>query len=214
MFLNDDVPSGTWRWLGCAAVTLLFVAIGGISLISAGAFDPAINGTLQHKIELTSQDVPALSSTLRWLDVSTPNEDYSLRMRARLLDGESDVGYGLALGGEGQYVLVALSPLGYLTVREYTDANELESSTAGRRLSQGHELPWQTWPHIRSGEQSNEIWINVNDGVISSIRINGELLQTQEFSLEGNRIGLWAESFGKSTLIDFLEVELYYQGTL
>ena len=32
MAMNDDVPPGTWRWLGGAAVIILIFAIGGIGL--------------------------------------------------------------------------------------------------------------------------------------------------------------------------------------
>lgn len=208
MALNDDVPSGTWRWLGCAAVTLLIIAIGGISLISAGTFDPNINGTLQKRVDLSSHEVPAQSDTLQWLDLATPNEDYSLRMQARLSDGEADMGYGLAVGGSERYVLVAVSPLGYLTVRDHREA---DSSGSGQMLSDSSILPWQTWPHVRSGEQVNEIWINVNGGAISNIRINGELLQTADLPLEGKRVALWAESYGDSASVEFLELELFYQ---
>jgi hypothetical protein len=207
---NNDVPPGTWRWLGCAAIILLVAAIGGIGLISAGAFDPDIIGTLRNRVELAAQDVPAQSGTLQWLDVSTPNEDYSLRLRARHSDGETNVGYGLAIGNDDGFVLVALSPLGYLTVRDVSDANELESGTVSRPPSDERNLPWQTWPHIRSGEQINEIWIDVNDGAIAGIRINRELLQTRNLPLEGKRIGLWAESFGGSSTIEFLELELFH----
>lgn len=211
MASSDDVPSGIWRWLGCTAITLLFIAIGGIGLISAGTFDPDFNGPLQSKISLFRQHVPARSSAIHWLDHSAPEIDYSLRMRAKLSEGESDVGYGLTLGGSEGYILVALSPLGYLTVRDQGYANEVSPSDSSQHNSERPYLPWQTWPHVRTGEQSNEIWINVNSGAISEIRINGELLHVQDLPLEGRRIGLWAESYGKAASIEFLELELFYE---
>jgi hypothetical protein len=210
MSSNNDVPPATWRWLGCAAVILLVAAIGGISLISAGAFDPDINGTLRNTFELASKDVPAHSSALQRLDVATPKSDYSLRLRARHSDGETNVGYGLAIGNDDGFVLVALSPLGYLTVLDVSDANELESVTVSRQPSDERNLPWQTWPHIRSGQQSNEIWIDVNEGAITGIRINRELLQTQDFAVDGDQIAIWTESFGEAATIEFQELELFY----
>jgi hypothetical protein len=211
MASDDEVPSGTWRFLGCAAVTLLFVAIGGIGLISAGTFDPKINGELQSRLTLFRQDVPAQSHTLRWLDLAAPDQDYTVRMRARFSEGEADIGYGLTLGAGEGYVLVALSPLGYLTVRDQGDANAANSSVSSQGDSERPNLPWQTWPHVRTGEQSNEIWINVNNGTISEVRINGEMLHMQDLPLEGTGIGLWAESYGGPASIEFLELELFYK---
>ena len=133
-----------------------------------------------------------------------------MRLRAKPSGGETDIGYGLVVGDDDLYLLVALSPLGYLTVRYVSDTDEANSGDATRQQSKESGLPWQTWPHIRTGEQSNEIWLDVNDGAVSGVRINRELLQTEDFPLRGNQIGLWVESFGDSAEIDFAEMELFY----
>ena len=211
MTKNEDVPSGTWRWLGGAAVFMLVVAIGGISLISAGTFDPPINGALQSTLQLTPQTVAAGSASLNWLDITAPEDDYSLRLRARANEDFTDVGYGLAVGNAERRVIVAVSPHGYVTVRVDDEMEELYSGDLTRSNTQEPNLPWQTWPHVRTGSQSNEIWIDVNDGEISGVRINRELLATRPLPVEGGRVGLWATAFSEESTVEFLELEIFYQ---
>ena len=170
-------------WLG---LLLLLVLAAGLALVSAGMFDPPLNGTVwrERPLPLSTQTIPPESHTLVWLDEPLPDTDYSLRLTAVHQSGEPDAGYGLMVGSEGRSLAVLVSPLGYVTVR----------------LGETAVVPWQPWPHVRTGMEPNEIWLNmggVEGNGRAAVRINRELLWTGEVGVLAGQVGLVGESHGR-----------------
>ena len=126
-----------------------------------------------------------------------PSGRYSLRLTAAREDGETDIGYGLALGDENEYLAVAVSPLGYLSVWQKSGA---ETDTI---------LPWQTWPHVGRGLEPNEIWLDSEENGRLTIRINREFLWEGEIEPPSGQIGLIGESFGETAVVDFQAVRIF-----
>lgn len=170
-------------WLG---VLLLAVLVGGVVLISAGVFDPPLNGTAwrQRPLPSSAQTIPAGGQLFTLLDEPLPPTNYSLRLTAVHQSGDPDVGYGLVVGDEARSLAVLVSPLGYVTVR----------------LGETAVVPWQPWPHVRRGAEPNEIWLNVGgvegDGR-ASVRLNRELLWSGEVGELAGQLWLAGESYGK-----------------
>jgi hypothetical protein len=201
---DEELPPLAWRWLSIIAVTLLFVIVGGIGLISAGVFDPKPLGTAKFEYPLNPKKIQGNAQELNWIEHQFPSEIYTVRLTASKLAGETDVAYGLALGEEGNFLVVAISPLGYYSIwRGSDDSGQPEKSRVVE--------PWQTWPHIRVGDNSNEIWLDVQNDRITSIRINREVLAQEPLSIQGGGIGLWAQSFGEQAEIDFQKLEIFSQ---
>ncbi len=194
---EEPLPPVTWRVLGIIAVGLLLGAVAGIALISAGIFDPKPLGPLQRQLTPGERVLAAGERRLEWLEEPLPQAPFSARLTAAHVAGERDVGFGLALGGTQAHLVVAVSPLGYVAVWE---------EEAGQRVA---HMPWQTWPHVNGGGEPNEIHLDVQDGQISA-RLNRELLwQGAWQGAEGN-VGLYVESFGEPTRIEFGELALFH----
>jgi hypothetical protein len=191
---HQDVP---WRWLNWSAVLIFAGAVIMIALISAGVFDPKPIGRLQETLSLAQLDVARQTSRLEWLDRQAPAPDYTLRLSAALLDGEVDSAYGLALGDDARYLVAAFSPTGYVAVWQRKGDHRDKI------------VPWRTWPHVRPEFQANELWLDVEDGNLTGIRTNREILWQGEQPLGGQRIGLWAETFAGPASFDFQELEIF-----
>jgi hypothetical protein len=182
--------------VGAAAVIVL--------LILSGMNDPKPVGALVVERPLFPQIVALEAPQLTWLEEPIPEENYSVRLTAAQEAGNSgrgmDVGYGLALGSDEAHLAVAVSPLGYLSVWQ-TKGQETDVI-----------LPWQTWPHVRRDLAPNEIWLDVDDSGQLTIRINRELLWAGEIEPPAGQIGVVAESFGETAVVDFLKLELFKLG--
>ncbi len=174
-------PGRVVSWLG---VLLFVVLAAGVGLVSAGVFDPPLNGTVWRARPFPSQTLLAGTDFLTWLDEPLPETNYSLRLTAVHQSGNSDVGYGLAVGDEAHALVVLVSPLGYVTVRVGDTA----------------VVPWQPWPHVHTGAEPNEIWLNVG-GVEgngrASVRLNRELLWAGEVGTLAGQMGLLGENYGE-----------------
>jgi hypothetical protein len=237
---SDPLPKQTWRVLGLAAVLLLTVTVGAIGLISAGFFDPKPVGELQREISLETLSVPGRTQNIYWLEYDPHPESFSLRLSGRFQSGSPDSGYGLVLGSEESVLLAAVSPAGYTAVREIFPllpqpiegegvSDELDNSIAngpdGERLQADISWPlagsaeadnvlfeWQTWPHINSGLETNEIWLDKR-GADFTIWLNREILWQGQAALSGSMIGLWAGSFTGETeelvTVDFDTLTVY-----
>jgi hypothetical protein len=201
MHSRESVPPATWRWLGLSAVLILIVAVTMIGLVSTGRFDPKPLGPLQQQMTFDAREIAAGESALSWPLQLEPESSFTVRLTAALEEGETDMGYGLALGSEADYVIVAVSPTGYVTIEP-----EVESVS---QPTPSDSIPWQTWPHVRTGQQTNEIWANVVEGSLAEVRINRELLWQGDLLLDDNQIGLWAESFGGPATVDFSSLEIF-----
>ncbi len=187
------------RW----SLGLLLAATAVIILmILSGMNDPKPVGELVQERPLFPQIAAPESSRITWLDEPLPEEDYSVRLTAaQEPEGDSrqgkDVGYGLVLGEGERYLAVAVSPLGYLSVWQETGQDT------------HFILPWQTWPHVRRDLETNEIWLDVEHSDQLTIRINREWLWTGEVESLTGQIGLFAESFGETAVIDFQTLRLW-----
>ncbi|MBK8900131.1 MAG: hypothetical protein IPM53_03020 [Anaerolineaceae bacterium] len=180
-----------FSWRGGLAC-LLAAAVFLIILIASGVFDPKPVGTRQTTLSATTLTVSQPGQTIRWLDTPLPAGDFSVRGTAVLQSGNPDSGVGLALGSEDQAVVVAVSPSGYVLVQ------------------QGDEplLPWQPWPHVRTDNTPNEIWIDVR-GEEMTVRLNRELLWQGTYQLSTRSLGLFGEGFGETAVYAFSTLELF-----
>lgn len=172
------------RVVGLAGALLLVVLVAGGVLISAGMFDPPLNGMSWRERPLPAQTIPAGNYSLTWIDESLPDTNYTLRLTAVHQSGEPDVGYGLIVGDKARSMDVLVSPLGYVTVR----------------VGETAVVPWQPWPHVHTGAEPNEIWLNVG-GVEgngrASVRLNRELLWAGEVGTLAGQMGLLGENYGE-----------------
>lgn len=180
---------------------LLVVGTAVIVLfILSGINDPKPVGALVVERPLFPQIVSPEAPRLTWLEEPIPEGNFSVRLTAAQEAGSTgrgmDVGYGLALGSDEAQVAVAVSPLGYLSVWQ-TNGQETNAI-----------LPWQTWPHVRRDLEPNEIWLDVENGRLA-IRINREWLWQGEVELPSGQIGVVAESFGETAVVDFQRLEIF-----
>jgi hypothetical protein len=188
---SEEVPPWLGPALAWTAVFLPVLAAAAIVLIGAGVFDPRPVGQPAHSLSLAAAHVPAESAGIRWLAAPAPAlSGYTARLLAAHQRGEPDTAYGLALGRERHVFVAAVSPLGYVAVWEEHDGITL------------YHLPWQMWPHVKSGSQPNEIRIDNQAGQIT-VRINGERLWRGEVALCDEAPGLFSQSFGDAAVIDF-----------
>ncbi len=189
--MNDGVRRQRWAAAALIIFTLLF-----ITLIVGGFLDPKPIGRFDASLPLNSIILPAKSEKLIWLDKPLPEPPYTLRLTAVYEEGELDSGYGLAVGSNVDYLAVAVSPLGYLSIWQ-TGANAVVL------------LPWQAWPHVNAGAQPNEIWLDIRENGEAAIRVNRELLWVDELTAPAGSFGLWGQSFGETAVINFQTYELY-----
>ena len=183
-------PPGVWRGLGLAAVLLLLSAIAAIGLISAGVFDPRPTGDVANRRDLSAQEIPGGETQLTWHETSVAGSTFTVRLSAAWATGEQDVGYGVVVGEQEGHLAAAVSPLGYAAVW---------MTQAGRREML---FPWQLWPHVHRGSETNEIQIQVEDDSVH-VRVNRERLWEGQTKPQGAAVGLLAQSFGQGAVIDF-----------
>jgi hypothetical protein len=183
-------------WLRRMALLLLLAVGVSLGLIAAGALDPRPYGSVIWREKLPLQALPAKTRRLLWLDVGAPAEAYSLRLTASLHEGDTDIGYGLAIGDDKRFLTAMVSPLGYVALC-FGDAG---TSLPASRLVEC-PLPWQVWPHVRSDRARNEIWIDVDSDRIL-VRINREWLWQGTVSDLGHQIGWIGETFAGPAVID------------
>ena len=200
------------RWLRWTAVLLLIAAVIAISLTAAGTFDPRPNGTEQWQRLLPAETIPAHSRRLVWLDQPLPDQAYSVRLTAAYRSGELDIGYGLVLGTNNEYLAAAVSPPGYVAIWQVTSEQLLLNSSRSRPLA--FIIPWQPWPHVRTGAETNELWVDVDRADNSTneritVRINREWLWSGEVEILEGQIGLWVESFGEAAVLNSQRLQLF-----
>ena len=113
--------------------------------------------------------------------------------------------YGLNLGDGTEGAFAAVSPLGYASV--FTISRDADES-----LHDEYVFELQPWPHVESGGAVNEIWLDVVDSKLVSVRINRELLWTGEIQYAGENIYFWAEAFGDPGVVKIIDYELFGSG--
>ena len=176
-----------WRW---TAIVLFGSILLIVLLVGSGWLDPQPAGSLRRQKELPAQAIGARSSEVMWLDEVTV-ADYSVRVRAVHQSGERDIMYGLVLGREGDYLVAAVSPLGYVGLWQ------------GDRMI----LPLQPWPHVHHDSEPNEIWVDVENGQVT-VRINREVLWVGDVDVAGG-VGVMSESWGETAVIQFESIQLF-----
>jgi hypothetical protein len=193
----------TPRWLHWITGFSMLVTLIALGLISAGVFDPKPVGVEKWRRTLTPHSIPAQSRQIHWLDQTLPETDYSLHMTAAYLDGDADNGYGLVIGNDDYHLAAAVSSLGYTAIWLKHGCPRF-----GSTLELDFVLPWQTWPHVKTGYEANEIWLDRQSDRLT-IRVNRELLWQGNINGFSGRVGIIGESFGEQAVIDFREVKLF-----
>lgn len=202
---RSERPKPLDRELRIVAGLLLGGITLAVALIAGGAFDPRPVGPLRASEQPGEQTLPAAGEITfpqpaPWAGGLVPVR-FSVHLTAALADGETDSGYGLALTNGDAQLLLAVSPTGYLTIRE----------TRGGE-SPDYHLPWQTWPHVRSGTQANELWLDVaqtDAGAEVTAWVNRERLWSGATDWTPRDTGLWLGSFGGPVTVDFQSLEWY-----
>jgi hypothetical protein len=176
-----------WRWTAVAlCVSILLLVL----LISSGRFDPQPVGMLRWQKALPAQTIVPGAPEVEWLDEGA-TADYSVRAKAVYQSGEKDIIYGLVLGSETDYLVTAVSPLGYVSLWR------------GETML----LPLQPWPHVHLDSEPNEIWVNAENGQLT-VRINREILWKGRVDVAGG-VGVIGESWGGTAVIQFQSIQLF-----
>lgn len=187
-------------FLALLALTAFFIGLIALGIFAPKPYGGLIAVSRPGLSKLTGRDVvflPVESGAYP----SLARKPYSIRLNAAYREGEQDSGFGLALGDKGHEFVVAVSPLGYVSVWETNgDLPVIE------------HLPWLTWPHVKSGTAQNEIWLDVaptENGSLVTARVNRELLWRGETDTFAPAAGLWLGSFGGPVSVDFNQVEWF-----
>jgi hypothetical protein len=214
-----------------ATLFILLAALVMVFVIGGGFFDPvAPEATAVTHHSLPPITLAAGERRLVWLpDVTLPDGDYAIRLTAARQSGELDIAYGLAVGSEGRFLVTAVGPVGYVGVWEEETVNSQQPTiniqqpivNDQRQETTGNGqwamvngqwstkvadyVPWQTWPHVRTGEGVNEIWLVRQNGRIT-LRINGELLWQAPLPITGSHIALYAATYGDTAVLQGIEV--------
>lgn len=112
-------------------------------------------------------------------------------LTANWQEGDEFSAYGVAVGSDDAYTAVTVSPLGYTAVAQ----------------NQSDLLPFQPWPHIKTGHATNEIWLDVT-GSQMRIRLNKELLWSGEAAPPGGNVGLIGVSFAETAVFHFQQLTM------
>ena len=168
---------GSRRFLNLLLLLLLATVVIAVGLVSLGFFDPQPAGELAHEFEAGVYTVSPGEERLEWfpLEEGLP-DDFALQMLNVIDDGEPGIEVGVAAGDSAAALVLALSPNGYVAIWEET--------LNGKR----YLLPWQSWPHVRPGE--NEIWLQ-REGKRWQARINRELLWEGSWEGRGGLAGIY-----------------------
>lgn len=197
----STVPSA--RQLRLLGLLLLAIAAAVVLSVALGVFDPRPQGELADTIWPGRLAVGPGETVLEPIALEpTADAAYTLRLTAAHAGGEVDSGYGLALGDDERTLVVAVSPVGYLSIWE-------QDAQGNTRVD---ILPWQPWPHVHGDRAANEIWIDVEpSGELAAltVRLNRELLWQGMRPAPGPRAGLWAGSFGGAAEFDFQRLERF-----
>lgn len=193
-------PASAWRAVRLAALALLIIAGGAIVLIAAGAFDPLPGSPPTQATAPGPLSLPGRGEALHPQPnpfAGSPQHSW-LRLTAAWQAGELDSAYGLRLGDENNGLTVAVSPLGYATVW---------ASSAGETIEL---MPWQTWPHVYSGDEANEIWLEIwrsDDRAQVAAWVNRELLWQGNVAPLPPGAALWLASFGNPVTVEYRALE-------
>ena len=176
-------------WRGTAVLLLAIITLM-VLLIGLGLFDPKPLGDLRWRKSVSSLAIGAGAREVVWLDEELDGA-FSVRGTAVYQSGERDIVYGLVLGSEEEYLVVAVSPLGYVML--WQEDNVL--------------MPLQPWPHVQTGSGPNEFWVAVGEDEVV-VRLNREILWVGQVAVTGG-VGVMGESWGETAVVQFPSVQLF-----
>lgn len=202
---NEQQMQQVGKWLGWSAVLLLILAVLGISLISMGVFDPPLAGEEESVVPL-HRELTTATEQVEWLDVAVEGEAVTVWLAAAYTSGEQDSSYGLALGSPDDYLVVAVSPAGYVSVFQVS-REQSEVSNSSFTMHHSSLLPWQPWPHIWRGTQSNEILLEIMGEDVTA-RVNREWLWQGKWAGRGRGPGLYLATHHQPTTATFYELTI------
>ena len=223
--MNDEQQvQQVGRWLGWSAVLLLLLAVLGISLISMGVFDPPLAGDEESVMPLDRQ-LTVSTEQIEWLDMAVEGEAVTVWLAAAYTQGEQDSSYGLALGSPDDYLVVAVSPAGYVTVfqvnseqlavtSEQLAVNSEQFTLANDPFAVHHSpftvhhsplLPWQPWPHVWRGQQSNEFLLEIVGDDVTA-RVNREWLWQGKWEGRGRAPALYLATHNQPVTVSFQQI--------
>lgn len=181
------------------AGAFLLALLATILYIAAGWNDPKPLGVRRETLHPAPLPLPpaapAPQRQLRWLETAV-SPPATLRLTAVHQSGERDAGYGLVLGAGDAYLVVAVSPLGYVAIWEAAPGK------ADRFL-----LPWQPWPHVAPTQ--NEIWVDLLPEGKIRVWVNREWLWAGTAVAPGPHIGLVGQSYGDTATVTFSQLERF-----
>ncbi len=182
------------------AVLLISTVLVAVALAAIGVFDPPLAQVEPiWREELSAIAVAPQSTRTTWLKEDLPDAPLAVELVAALKSGESDSAYGLIFKQESAQIIVAVSPLGNVAVWKEGAANDSGAPD--------FYLPWQTWPHVRTGNRANELLVEYNGGTVT-VRLNSEWLWETDHVGQFHKAGIYAASFGEEAIIDFQQLEL------
>ena len=209
--MNDEQQvQQVGRWLGWSAVLLLGLAVLGISLISMGVFDPPLAGEKESVIPL-DRELTTTTEQVEWLDVAVAGDEVTMWLAAAYTSGEQDSSYGLALGSPENYLVVAVSPAGYVTVFQVNSEQLPVTSyqlpvtsyqSLNLSVSPSPLLPWQPWPHVWRGQQSNEFLLEIVGDDVTA-RVNREWLWQGKWEGRGRNPALYLATHNQPVTATF-----------
>lgn len=205
MSLNSpDAPVPLWLWrLARAGLAALLVGTAGLALaLGLGLADPPRAGPL-----LWQDDFKGDTSRWAWsvssgaalapragalvADLSGPEQmvfavtpapaaDYTLEVAGAQTEGAAGAAYGLVLNwhDDAHYTAVVVNGNGYAEAYQ-------QAGTQRRAL-----FPWQQWPHLLAGTDSNRVRVDVRGSRVS-VRVNDERLCEFE-AAPGGQVGVIA----------------------
>lgn len=182
------------RWLRLGVVVLGLTAVLLLLLIALGLFDPKPEGEFVATAVPQTLTIPPQDRQIVWLPESLPPDNFTIRTTITHQSGELDSGAGLILGDGNTAVIIAISPLGYVSVQQNKPITDYRLPIT--------EFPWQPWPHVRPGNAANEIWVDVVEGRMQ-VRMNRELLWAGDVLIQPTTAGLYGESFGGTAVFHF-----------
>jgi hypothetical protein len=193
MKLRVSQIAGGWRY-GMTALVITAVIV--IAVILSGWFDPRPIGKRHHSWETAVVNLPPESAEIVWLAGTLPAPPFTVQLTAVPRGDITDSGYGLVLGRRDDFLVVAVSPLGYAAVWRVADGVENELR------------PWQTWPRV--GPAANELWLDVTADTII-IRLNQELYWQTARQIAPRQIGLYRANFSSEqwATVEFNEILLF-----
>jgi hypothetical protein len=113
--------------------------------------------------------------------------DFVAETRAQVVNGSTDNGYGIAVGGERSLTAFLISGDGYFSI--------MQQSEDGWRETQ----PWRPWPHVRRGSDSNILRLECRASACTGY-VNEEVTARWETGARRQRLGLVAWRYTAESL--------------